>query len=376
MRGYLDNAATTPMCKAAKEALLIAANSFGNPSSLHSLGLKSSTMLENARAVVANALAADKSEIYFTSGGTESDNLAILGAAKSQIRKGNRIVTTSIEHSAVIKAMNELGQNGFEVIFLEPDSTGSVPIAEFANAINKDTILVSCMSVNNETGAFLPIERIKRLIIQANSPALFHVDATQSFGKYPIKPEKIGADLMSVSAHKIHGPKGIGALYIRKGARILARNFGGSQEKGIRPGTESLILINSFAAAINEIGNLKTNANNAKSLKEILKNELSKFNDIIINSPQDSSDYILNFSVLGIRSEILLHFLEKRGVFVSSGSACSKGKPSHVLSTLKLPAKVIDSAIRVSFSRFTTQEDITMLLEGIAVARKNIIKVK
>lgn len=372
--GYLDNAATTELCDEAKSAMISALDCFGNPSSLHKLGQISAELLEKSRASVAKAVKADKSEIYFTSGGTESDNLAVKGAAMALKRRGNRIVTTSFEHAAILNPAQELEKLGFEVIYLEPDESGTVPVSAFEQVINDKTILVSCMYINNETGAVLPVSSIKAIIKRAGAPALFHCDATQGFGKYQLNPAKDGIDLMTLSAHKIHGPKGVGALYIKSGVRILPVTTGGGQEKTIRPGTEPLPLIAGFAAAVDSIGDIKANADRAAQVKKYLADKLLQLDGVIINSPEKSSDYVLNFSLPGIRSETMLHFLEQRGVYVSSGSACSKGKSSHVLKSLNFDKNRIDSAIRVSLSRFSSEQDIDMLINGISEASKTLIR--
>ena len=373
---YFDNSATTMLCDEAKAAIKEACDMYGNPSSLHKMGILSSRMLENARKTVAESIGADVSEIYFTSGGTESDNMAIVGAVKALHRRGKKIVTTAFEHSAVIHTMKQLETYGFEVVYLKPDESGTVPIRAFLDAIDEQTILVSCMSVNNETGAVLPVELIKKAIIKKKSPALFHCDATQSYLKYPINPNRSGIDLMTLSAHKIHGPKGVGALYIKKGVRILPRTFGGEQEKGLRPGTEPLILINGFAAAVKVFGNSAENAKKCAEIKQYIIEKLKNESDILINSSKNSSDYILSISVLGIRSETMLHFLEQDDIYVSSGSACAKGKPSHVLTALGFDKKRADSTIRISFSKFNTFKQADRLIDGIITAKNSLIKSK
>lgn len=376
VEAYFDNSATTALCDKAKAAIAEACEMYGNPSSLHKMGIRSSQLLENARKIIAQSISSDPSEIYFTSGGTESDNMAIVGAVKALHRRGRKIVATAFEHSAVMHTMKQLEADGFEVVYLKPDERGTVPIRAFSDAIDEQTILVSCMSVNNETGAFLPVELIKKAIIKKNSPALFHCDATQSYLKYPINPNKSGIDLLTLSAHKIHGPKGVGALYIKKGVRILPRTFGGEQEKGLRPGTEPLILINGFAAAVKDFGNPAENAKKSAEIKQYIIEKLKKEDGILINSPENSSDYILSLSVLGIRSETMLHFLEQREVYVSSGSACAKGKPSHVLTALGFDKKRADSTIRISFSKFNTYKQADRLIDGIITAKNSLIKSK
>ena len=391
---YFDNSATTMLCDEAKAAIKEACDMYGNPSSLHKMGILSSRMLENARKTVAESIGADVSEIYFTSGGTESDNMAIVGAVKALHRRGKKIVTTAFEHSAVIHTMKQLETYGFEVVYLKPDESGTVPIRAFLDAIDEQTILVSCMSVNNETGAVLPVELIKKAIIKKKSPKNDkskspltnpldkptkpppNCDATQSYLKYPINPNRSGIDLMTLSAHKIHGPKGVGALYIKKGVRILPRTFGGEQEKGLRPGTEPLILINGFAAAVKVFGNSAENAKKCAEIKQYIIEKLKNESDILINSPKNSSDYILSISVLGIRSETMLHFLEQDDIYVSSGSACAKGKPSHVLTALGFDKKRADSTIRISFSKFNTFKQADRLIDGIITAKNSLIKSK
>ena len=371
---YFDNSATTALCENAKNAIKEACEIYGNPSSLHKLGISSATMLENARKTVASSIGADPQEIYFTSGGTESDNIAVLGAAKALCRRGKKIITTAIEHSAVMNTMKQLENDGFTVVYLKPDESGSVPIRAFLDAIDEQTILVSCMSVNNETGAFLPIESIKKAIKTKNSPAYFHIDLTQSYLKYKINLKKTDADLITISAHKIHGPKGVGALYVKKGVRVLAHTFGGEQEKGLRPGTEPLILINGFAAAVEDFGNPLENAEKCAKIKNYIIEKLKDYEDIVINSPKNSSDYILSIAVLGIRSETMLHFLEQRDVFVSSGSACAKGKPSHVLTALGFDKRRADSTIRISFCKNNDISQADKLIKGILDAKNSLIK--
>lgn len=373
---YFDNSATTKLCEKAKIAVNEACECYGNPSSLHKLGTVSGEILDNSRKTVAKSLKCLPEEIYFTSGGTESDNMAIVGAVKALHRRGKKIVTTAFEHSAVINTMKQLENDGFEVVYLKPDESGTVPISAFIEAIDDKTILVSCMSVNNETGAYLPIELIKKAITAKNSPALFHCDATQSYMKYPINPSALGIDLLTVSAHKIHGPKGVGALYIKKGVRILPRTFGGEQERGLRPGTEPLILIHSFSAAITDFGDSEENKRKARAIKNYITEKLKDYDDIIINSPENSSDYILNISVLGIRSETMLHYLENKGVYISSGSACAKGKASHVLVSLGFDKARADSALRISFSKYNDLIQADRLIDGIITAKNTLIKSK
>ena len=343
---------------------------YGNPSSLHTLGIRAEEVLGSSRRTVAQALGVSSGEIYFTSGGTEANNLAVLGTAKWLRKRGNRIVTTAIEHSSVAESMNELEEEGFEVIRLTPDSSGHISPESFENSINEKTILVSSMYVNNETGLILPVDKLKRIIEDKNSPAVLHSDCVQAFCKIPVKPQKLGIDIATVSAHKLHAPKGVGAIYIRKGLHTKPRQFGGEQERKIRPGTEPLPLIAAFAEAIKEI-NISANYRAVTALNELLRKKLAEMN-LTINSPSDALPYILNFSVPGIRSETMLHFLASEGIYVSSGSACAKGKPSHVLTAMGLNKNTADSALRVSFSAENTADDITALTEAIARGKNTL----
>lgn len=362
---YLDNSATTRVSDAAaKKALELMTVNFGNPSSLHSFGFQAEKELDHAREIIAELMGAKSEEIYFTSGGTEANNLALIGAAQAKKRRGNKIVATAIEHSSVLDAAKHLEDCGFEVEYVYPKDINGFDIEDFERAVDENTVLVSCMLVNNETGLKLPADKIPGIIKRKSSPALFHIDAVQAFGKENISVNSLKCDLMSISSHKIHGPKGVGALYVKKGVRILPRAFGGKQESALRPGTEAMPLIGAFAQAAKEIDAVKS-LEWVKELNLYLRQKLGELSDIIINSPLEASPYILNFSALGIRSETMLHHLSSKGVYVSSGSACSKGGKSHVLSALGLDENVIDSAIRVSFSKHSTYEDVDALIEAL-----------
>lgn len=362
---YLDNSATTRVSEAAaQKATKLMRENFGNPSSLHSFGFEAEKELISARQLVAEAIGAKENEIFFTSGGTEANNLALMGAVEAMKRRGNKIVTTAIEHHSVLDTAKQLEAMGFEVEFVYPKDKNGFDIKDFESAIDDKTILVSVMMTNNETGLMLPVSKIPAIIKRKESPALFHIDAVQGFGKENINVSSLKCDLMSLSAHKIHGPKGVGALYVRKGVRILPRTFGGKQENKIRPGTEALPLIGALGVAVSEM-NVQKNREKICELNTYLRQKLTAFDDIIINSPNEASPYILNFSAMGIRSETMLHHLSGFGVYVSSGSACSKGGKSHVLSALKLNDDLADSAIRVSFSKESTKEDVDALLEAL-----------
>lgn len=373
---YLDNSATTQVCAEAVSKMSdVMLNHYGNPSSLHSMGLDAELIITHARENIALALHCKPSEIFFTSGGTESNNLAVFGAAKAMRRRGKSIVTTEIEHPSVLNAMKELEKNGFNVTYLKPGLDGAIKVDDLNRAVTRDTILVSIMLVNNETGAVQPVEAAKKAVLKAGSPALVHCDAVQGFCKIPLRPESLGIDLLTVSSHKIHGPKGSGALYVRKGARILPIAFGGGQEKGMRSGTEAVPAIAGFGEAAKiAFQKLNETAKLTNSLRNYCIEKFREMPGIKINSPQNtdgSDDYplyaphLMNISVLGIRSETMLHYLESEGVFVSSGSACSKGARSHVLSSMGLPEETIDSALRISFSRYNTPGDAETLVGAV-----------
>lgn len=372
---YLDNSATTRVYKsAAEKAVEIMTTVYGNPSSLHSKGLEAEHEIERARKTIAKALGAESEEVYFTSGGTEGNNTAIFGAAHALRRRGNKIVTTAIEHSSVIEAMQQLEKEGFEVVYLKPDSSGRVRSEDIKAEITKDTILVSIMAVNNEIGSVQPIECVYRAIAAAGSPALFHVDAVQAFMKMPVIPKKLGIDLLTVSGHKIHAPKGVGALYIRKGVRIIPLHFGGLQEKKIRPGTEPVPAICAMGTAVEELNAKPERKAYIQDLSNYCRKKLIGTDGIVINSDKSCLPYIINFSAVGLRSETMLHFLAERGIYVSSGSACAKGHKSHVLTSLGLSDDRIDSAIRISFSEENTVEDIDILIKSLEIALNTLAR--
>lgn len=363
---YLDNSATTRVCeKSAEKVLELMTQCYGNPSSLHKKGLEAQREVAHARQAVAVSLSAQPREIIFTSGGTEANNLAVLGGAAAGRRRGKRIVTTAIEHPSVLEPMRQLEKEGFEVVFLTPDADGRVPEEAVLKAVTGDTILISVMAVNNELGSIQPIEVLKKAVKRAGAPALVHVDGVQAYGKLPLRPEKLGIDLLTVSGHKIHGPKGVGALYVSKNARILPRTFGGGQERELRPGTEAAPLIAGLGAAVEELSDWRQAYSRMEKLRDYTLQKLSGLEGVEVNSPVEGLPYLLNFSALGIRSETMLHFLAQRGIYVSSGSACAKGKQSHVLKAAGLPDSRISSAIRVSFSRENTERDADALAEGV-----------
>lgn len=374
---YLDNSATTQVCRpAADKVMELMVEKYGNPSSLHTMGYEAEREVAAAREAVANILGAKPREITFTSGGTEANNLALLGAAHARRRMGSRIVTTSIEHPSVLAAVQQLEKQGFEAVYIHPGADGTVDPEHLDRAVNTDTILVSMMWVNNEVGSIQPVDQVKRIIKRKKAPALFHVDAVQAFGKLPVKPAKLGIDLMTVSGHKIHAPKGTGALYVGEGARILPHTFGGGQESGLRPGTEAAPLIAGLGAAVKALPDTMEQLQQMKELRDYTRERLLGLPGVEINSPEGGLPYLLNFSATGIRSETMLHHLASKGIFVSSGSACAKGKLSHVLESMGLSHDRIISAIRVSFSRMNTREDADALVRGVSEGMEVLARAK
>lgn len=371
---YLDNSATTKPCKKAIENMLYALeNSWGNPSSLHDKGIEADELLLKARKAVAKALSADEKEITFTSSGTEGNNLAIFGAAYANRRKGNRVITTAVEHPSVSKAFDRLQSEGFEVIRLKTDTFGRVDKKDLYEAIDENTILVSMMYVNNEVGAIEPVGEIAKAVKLKNAPALIHVDAVQAFGKLPINVRQLGADLVTVSSHKIHGPKGVGALYIKNGVKLKPVNVGGGQEKDIRPGTEPMPAIAGFLGAVESL-TVKESLQRVTALRDSFTEKLRSIEGITINSPDDALPYIVNLSLHKLNSETVLNFMSSMGIYVSSGSACSKGHKSPVLTAMGLSDDLINSSLRVSLSKYTTEEELNGFAEAAEKALKTLAK--
>lgn len=370
---YLDNSSTTKPSKRAVEYITKALEAnWGNPSSLHRIGMEAEIALNEARETVARSLNARADEIIFTGSGTEANNTALLSVLKAQ-KRGGRIITTAIEHPSVLETAKRLTDYGFEVIALKPDKNGIVPISALENALTDNTLLVSMMLVNNETGAVQPVREAAALTKRKAPNALFHCDAVQGYGKLPLNVKQLGVDLLSASGHKIHGPKGIGFLYCKKGVHISPLITGGGQESGMRSGTEALPLIMGLKAAVEELPNPDTQLKAQQELFDYTKDRLLSMG-AVINSAEGCLPYILNVSLLGYRSETLLHFLESRNVFVSSGSACAKGHGSYVLNEMGLDKKRTDSALRISFSRFNTKEDADMLVSALEDAKKQLRK--
>lgn len=371
MEIYLDNSATTRVCREAAEKMTdMLINNYGNPSSLHKKGIEASMALEKARGHLADALSCSKDEIYFTSSGTTANNTAIFAAVNANKRRGNRIITTSVEHPSVSECMKKLEQQGFEVIRLKTDSRGAFSPMELINVLNSKTILISVMAVNNEIGTINPINQLKTAVKRANSPALIHVDAVQAFGKIPLSPQRAGIDLMTVSSHKIHGPKGAGALYVRKGLQLTPHVVGGGQEKGLYSGTEAMPAIVGFGEAVRVLPDLNREYEEIRRIRDGFIREVTQTGGVHINSSADSLPYIINMSVLGVPSQTMVNALSEKGIYVSAGSACKKGHRSEVLTAIGLDPKFIDSAIRISLSRFTTADE----MHQLAAAIDSIIK--
>lgn len=365
---YLDNAATTSISPAAADAADAALREyFGNPSSLYSQGLDSHKALERSRAVIAKSLGCEQQEVYFTASGTEGNNLAILGAARARRSWGNRIIVSGFEHPSVMNTVRSMEKEGFEVIVIPPGPDGRLDTDRFLEQTDKRTALVTCMRVNNEIGTVIDCARLAEEVKKINRRTAFHCDAVQAFGKHETVLNG-SIDTLSVSAHKIHGPKGIGCLYVRKGFNLENVMFGGGQERGLRSGTENIAYAVGFAKAVSELGNIRKQNERVTGINSVLRKKLEDSGAAVFNSPDDASPYILNFSLPGFRSETLLHFMEEHGVLVSSGSACGKGEKSHTLTAMNLPDSLIDSAVRVSFSSTTTEEEVREAAELFILA--------
>lgn len=369
MEVYFDNSATTRCYDSVKDIVVKAmTEDFGNPSAMHLKGVEAEKYIKSSAESLARLLKVQEKEILFTSGGTESDNLALIGATFANKRSGNHIITTSVEHPAVSQPALFLQEQGFEVTYLPVDSRGVVKMDALEAVLREDTILVSVMYVNNEVGAVMPVEEIAALVHEKSPKALFHVDAIQAFGKYRIYPKKMGIDLLSVSGHKIHGPKGVGFLYINEKAKIQPQILGGGQQGGMRSGTDNVPGIAGLGTAAVEIyKNLEENVENMYRLKEYIAQGLEKIGDIRINGMdlREGAPQILSISVMGVRSEVLLHSLEERGIYVSAGSACSshKRKPSATLAAMGMSKDQIESTVRLSFCEENTIEEADYFLQ-------------
>ncbi len=364
MEAYLDNSATTRCSERVKDLMVrLLMEDYGNPSSLHTMGAKAEDYIKDAKKKTAKTLKVDEKEILFTSGGTESNNLAILGSVEANKRAGNHIITTSIEHASVQQPMKHLEEMGYRVTYLPVDEYGIIRLRDLEEALDEETILVSLMQINNEIGAVEPIEEAAKLIRAKVPHALIHVDAIQSYGKMVIHPKKLGIDMLSVSGHKIHGPKGSGFLYIKDKTKIKPILFGGGQQKGMRSGTENVPAIAGLGEAAAEIyEDMNAKVEHMYALKEHFIEKVTKIEGVTVNGKtgRDSAPHIVSVSVEDVRSEVLLHSLEDKGVYVSAGSACSSNKPSvsHTLTAIGLKKNLLDATVRFSFCEKTTMEEI------------------
>ena len=366
---YLDNSATTRCLESVANIVAkVMCEDYGNPSSMHMKGVQAENYVKMARMVIAKNLKVNEKEIFFTSGGTESDNWAIIGAAMANHRAGNHLITTCIEHPAVLRTMEYLETQGFQVTYLPVDEFGRIRLQDLENALTPNTILVSIMHTNNEIGSLQPIAEAGNLIKRDNPNILFHVDAVQGYGKFRIAPKKMGVDMMSVSGHKIHGPKGIGFLYINEKVKIKPISYGGGQQKGMRSGTDNVPGVAGLAKAVEEVyQSLEKDVEHLYAIKEYFINGLMQIPDVKINGYTgfDSAPHIVSVSIRSIRSEVMLHALEDRGIYVSAGSACSshKATTSATLRAIGVEKDLLDSTIRFSFSIFTTREEIDYTLK-------------
>lgn len=365
---YLDNAATTKPCGEAVSAAVDAmTENYGNPSSLHRAGLDAQLAVDKARKAIAASIGADSSEIYFTSGATESNNLALRGISAAYGRKRRKIVISSVEHASVDETASALEKNGFEIVRISPRDDGRFYADDFISACDENTCLVSMMLVNNETGYIMPVRETFKAVKRSFPEIITHCDCVQGYMKLPIKAASLGADLISLSAHKIHGVKGVGAIYIKKGVRVIPIVTGGKQEKGIRSGTESVPLIAAFGAAVDKFRpTIAERYERVSQLKAHLLGKIGGIENVAVNSPSDGSPYVINISAVGKRSEIMLHFLESKGIYVSSGSACSKGQQSGVLGEFGISGKRADGAVRISITAQTTEEELDEFAEALA----------
>ncbi len=373
MEVYLDNSATTKVYPQVAELMTkVMCEDYGNPSSLHRKGMEGERYVRYAKETLAKLLKVSEKEILFTSGGTESDNMAILGCAMANNRRGRHLVTTRIEHPAVLQTMHYLESQGFRVTYLPVDKSGRVRLEDLQNAITPETILVSMMLVNNEIGSIQPIEEAGALIKRMNPNILFHVDAVQGFGKLKIYPKRMNIDLMSVSSHKIHGPKGVGFLYVGERVKIMPITYGGGQQKNMRSGTENVPGIAGMTMAAElAYENFEEDVNRLYGLKEYFIQGVTKLEGIQINGLTEDGNlrrtapHVVSVSVAGVRSEVLLHALEDKGIYISAGSACASNKPqtSETLKAIGLQREYWDSTIRFSFSVLTTKEEIDYTLQ-------------
>ncbi len=376
MEAYLDNAATTRVFPEVREMMVhVMEEDFGNPSSKHTKGITAENYIKEAKETICTQLKCKPKEIIFTSGGTESNNMAFIGTAIANRRAGKHVITTRIEHASVHEPMAYLEEMGYDVTYLPVDSTGRVSVEELENAIREDTFLISIMYVNNEVGSVQPIEQIGQMLKKKHPQILFHVDAIQAFGKYKIVPKKLGVDMMSVSGHKIHGPKGSGFLYVNEKVKIRPILFGGGQQDGMRSGTENVPAIAGLGVAVKEI--YTGHSEKRAKLYELKKRLIAGLQDVdgvtinaLIDPIEETAPHIVSVSFANTRSEVMLHALAQKGVFVSSGSACSSNHPelSGTLQAIGVKSELLDSTLRFSFSVMTTSEEIDYAIEVVKEA--------
>lgn len=365
---YLDDASTAPIRQTVKNRVVEMLDVFGNPSSLHRVGMEAETSLQQARSVLMKHLGLQHGRLVFTGSGTEANNLAILGTANVLKSRGNHMITTAIEHPAVLETMRYLENNGFDITYIHPDEHGDISTASIEDAIRPNTMMVSVMHVNNETGAIMPIEEIAAML-DAHRKIRFHVDGTQAFGKLPVHVSVPGVDLYAVSAHKIGGLKGIGALSIRGDLRLQSTSFGGGQEFGLRSGTENVIGADAFATAADDIFSRPFNLTESANMTNWFVEQVASLPGWVVHRPKSASPFIVNASLPGLRGEVVVHALEQQGLFVSSGSACStaggNNKRSHVLRAMHKTVRDIDGAVRFSWSREMTQDQLQCAMDVI-----------
>lgn len=375
MSVYLDNAATTKPCAEAVAAVLDAVTeNFGNPSSLHRAGLNAQLAVDRARKITADSIGADSGEIYFTSGATESNNLALRGAVGAYGKRKHKIIISAVEHASVDTTASALEKQGFEVVRISPRDDGQFYAEDFVNACDENTCIISIMLVNNETGHILPVGEVFKAVKRRFPEIITHCDCVQGYMKIPVRVNSLCADMISLSGHKVHAVKGVGVLYIKKGVRMIPIITGGHQEKGIRSGTESVPLISAFGSAVEKYApTVKERFEKVSALKSHLLERLSEIDGVTVNSPENASPYVVNISAGGKRSEIMLHFLEQKEIYVSSGSACSKGQKSGVLEQFGINGKNSDSAVRISMTSETTTEEIDTFVDAL---REGIEKIR
>ena len=371
MEAYLDNSATTRVSENVKNLVVkVMTEDYGNPSSLHMKGVDAERYIKESKDIISKIMKVDPKEIIFTSGGTESNNMALIGCAMANKRDGNHIITSSIEHASIHATAKFLEENGFRITYLPVDKDGHVSLDALSEALCDETILVSIMHVNNEIGAIEPITEISKIIKSYNPKIVFHVDAIQSFGKLPVQPKKMGADMVSVSGHKIHGPKGSGFLYVSDKVKIRPVIYGGGQQKGMRSGTENVPAIAGIGLAVKEAySDFDEKIARMTELKDYFIDRVTKIQNVTVNSKkgEESAPHIISVSFNGVRSEVMLHSLEEKNIYISSGSACSSNKPA-VSATLKgigLPPEQIDSTVRFSLCYDTTKEELDYAVDTI-----------